>query len=117
MIVGRGRDCFPMSSNISSYVYLISFRFQRTSRLDIEAWDKIYPNCFLSGLNRLSACESNKDKIVQRGILNLYNKLLTGPSSEEEQLLVAQGLWLLSFHPGVRHTILEESTCLQGEYL
>ena len=54
---------------------------------------------------------------MQKGILNLYNKLLTGPSSEEEQLLVAQGLWLLSFHPGVRHTILEESTCLQGEYL
>ena len=67
------------------------------------------------GLNRLAACESNKEKIVQKGILNLYTKLLTGPSSEEEQLLVSQGLWLLSFHPAVRQTILEETTTIQGK--
>ena len=84
----------------SNYMYLF-FRF-------------IYCKLHFSGLNRLAACESNKEKIVQKGILNLYNKLLTGPSSEEEQLLVAQGLWLLSFHPRVRQTILEDGVCLQG---
>ncbi len=69
----------------------------------------------LVGLNRLASCESNKEKIVQKGVLDLYTKLLTGPSTEEEQLLVAQGLWQLALHPATRQAILQQAACGQGQ--
>lgn len=68
----------------------------------------------LSGLNNLAANDSNKTRIVDSGILPLYVSLLQPDCTDNEQLLAAKGLWLISFCKARKEEFLK-SGCVEGE--
>ena len=68
-----------------------------------------------AGLNRFAVNDSNKEKIIKNGGLPLYVSLLQSSCSTEEQMIAAQGLWLLSFIPECRKKIMAEKGALEGE--
>ena len=76
----------------------------------------------LRGLFNLSASDVNKVQLVQNGILTFYVRLLqeevlsdTNPLSEEEILLVINGLWALSFNGKNKSLIQKEPGCIEGK--
>lgn len=68
----------------------------------------------VTGINRLAACESNKERLLLKGVLPLYVKLLQS-CSEEEQLIAAQGLWAFGFCKQGRQFIRDEPGCIRGQ--
>ncbi|GAB1597992.1 uncharacterized protein LOC115210823 [Argonauta hians] len=75
----------------------------------------------LRGLFNLSASDVNKVQLVQNGILTFYVRLLQEDNlyinnalSEEEILLVINGLWALSFNGKNKALIQKEPGCLEA---
>ena len=68
------------------------------------------------GINRLATSESNKDRLVHRGALKVYTRLLHPSCSEEEQLLATQGIWVMAFNQENKKRIREEPGCVEGKH-
>ena len=51
---------------------------------------------------------------MQKGVVALYTRLLSGAASDEEQILAAQGLWVFAFSVSNRAAIVAEPGCLKG---
>ena len=67
-------------------------------------------------VNRYASCESNKAKLVRRGVLPLFVQLMrSDDSSDEERMLGAKGIWLLAFAEENRAVIQQDAECLQGK--
>lgn len=66
-----------------------------------------------AAVNRLASCESNKERLLKKGALALYLRLLEPSCSEEEQLIATQGIWMFSFNENNKKAMLEDPKCMQ----
>ena len=67
----------------------------------------------LEAMNKLTANDMNKERIVQAGALPPYVKLLQPNRPEEEQKEAAHGLWILAFK--CKDDVRKEPGCIVGK--
>lgn len=58
----------------------------------------------------------NKEKLVNKGLAELYGDILCGDFNTDEKLHAAEGLWTLSFNTTCRQTIENTESCMRGDY-